>query len=148
MVWQRAVALQASRLTATPNQPLSTLDVQPDVLMMMVALRDFVRAAELVKALAQDAEVTDAVDKFVATIPGLKQARDVLEHFDDYLVGRGRNSEVKKFRPRISSDGEASRLHVEPYVVNLTAADQAAAELMPKLVLHLAPKFQSRDAGS
>ena len=65
---------------------------ESDALLMLLALRNVVRAGEWL-AVERDDEVStmlNALELFEAELPGLVTARDVIEHFDEYAVGKGR----------------------------------------------------------
>ncbi len=79
----------------------------PDALLLLVALRNVRRAAELVietESLTKlDARqiLADALARFDATLPGVKAARDVVEHLDEYAIGVGlEQRKLKKVSPR------------------------------------------------
>lgn len=61
--------------------------------MMLLALRNVLRAAEwAVEGLRGDlgADIEDVMVQFHRYMPGLVEARNALEHFDEYAMGRGR----------------------------------------------------------
>lgn len=92
-IWQRAVSQQAERLASSAG---TALDVQADVYLFTQALRQVLRAADLVaEGLVGDprrSAVEKAIARFMAEVPDAKNARDVLDHFDDYARGIGQLS--------------------------------------------------------
>ena len=78
----------------------------------------------------------EVVRRFLDAVASAKQARDVLEHFDEYASGRGRDSQVEGFAPQVIYDGPVGvELVVPPYSIDLVQAGQAAGELVCRLVL-------------
>jgi len=63
-----------------------------DAALMLLALRNVLRAcrwaADELRSLATD--VDEILTTFDSYLPGVVNARDALEHFDEYAVGRGR----------------------------------------------------------
>ena len=83
-LWMKAVEGPTARLLGDGSG-------LPDALLLLVALRNVKRAAVMSqKSLQQPGAVqilTDALAAFDEALPGLKDARDVIEHFDEYTVG-------------------------------------------------------------
>lgn len=91
--------------------------------------------------------VDEGLEAFAAAVPGGKDARDVIEHFDEYTqgIGRLRQSKVGRQRPQPDEaqaerfcidfrwDGEGEQRHpvlvVGPYLIDLVTATEAAARL-------------------
>lgn len=135
MILARAVTMQVDRLTPTDDPVIST-NALADAFMLAGALRGLLRAAEFALELGGGDAEQDVVRRFLDAVPNAKQARDVLEHFDEYASGRGRDRQVKGFTPRIIYDGKGGvELVVPPYAIDLVRADQAAGELVLALVL-------------
>jgi hypothetical protein len=69
----------------------------PDALLLLVTLRNVRRAAELAaKSLTRPRAqkiLADALEHFDAAVPGVKAARDVIEHMDQYAMGEGREQQ-------------------------------------------------------
>ncbi|MEQ7129471.1 hypothetical protein ABN034_33780 [Actinopolymorpha sp. B11F2] len=129
----------------------------PDAYLLVLALRNVRRAADmalrhLVTAKARD-QLRAALDEFETRLPGAKEARDVIEHFDDYSGGVGdqqqpairqRDSRVpdeqlaQQYRidfEHVVNDPARSLLHVGPHIVDLTAAGRAASQLVHEMWL-------------
>jgi len=89
-VWQRAVVMQADRVLDAEATPVAR---QTDAYLFVQALRQILRAADLMKrALVDDPRaqaVEDAIAEFNSAVPRAKDARDILDHFDDYARGIG-----------------------------------------------------------
>ncbi|BCY06159.1 hypothetical protein [Actinoplanes sp. L3-i22] len=85
-LWAKACELPAARLLGDGTG-------LPDALLLLVALRNVRRAAQLAARSLTKPEaqrcITDALAKFDAALPGVKEARDVIEHLDQYAVGTG-----------------------------------------------------------
>lgn len=85
--WAEAVDLQSQRIL---DPTVTTMNAIVDPNLMLLALRNLVRAAEAAANHTTDQRITDAVDTFKASLPGVVDMRDVVEHFDAYLEGRGK----------------------------------------------------------
>ncbi|MFJ7593516.1 hypothetical protein ACIQZO_40355 [Streptomyces sp. NPDC097617] len=125
MRWLTAVELQAERVCApspftnpvgaTPPAPSAGLAQEVDALLFASALRDFLRAADLIKWTVSGSPAISPVDKalhvFALAVPNLTDIRDVLEHFDAYERGKG------KFQEAAAGKGEdvwATRMLADP----------------------------------
>jgi hypothetical protein len=122
MQWLEAVARQSERVAAAPNTGAG----QVEILLFVTALRNVIRGAE--KILGGDHE---AVRAFHQAVPGAKDVRDMLEHFDAYVGGQGRLQErnapqwIVSYSPTVLGGGEQI-IHInEDYT--LAVADAAAA---------------------
>ncbi|MEW6475335.1 MAG: hypothetical protein AB1679_24025 [Actinomycetota bacterium] len=85
--WAEAIDLQRQCILA-PSA--TTMNAIVDANLMLLALRNLVRAAEAAACHTKDQRITDAVDTFKASLPGIVDMRDVVEHFDAYLDGKGK----------------------------------------------------------
>jgi hypothetical protein len=76
----------------------------PDAFLLVMCARDVRRAAEMArKHVATDAargQLGEALDDFDRALPGVENARDVLEHFDEYTRGAGDLQQPGERRPR------------------------------------------------
>jgi hypothetical protein len=90
--WEHAVRNQANRvLGAAPDSHLG-VNIKADGYLLVLALRNVLRAAKLVLVVAPPSAIraiSAAISAFEADVAGAKDARDVLEHFDEYLRGKG-----------------------------------------------------------
>jgi hypothetical protein len=115
--YARAIGLQAGRLTPTRQQPVYSRDFVPDAILMAYALRGLLRAADLVQRLSGAPSAVRAIATFMRAVPNVTVARDVLAHFDDYLLGK------------------RTFLYVDPWSIEIQRAGRAAGRLMVKLWL-------------
>lgn len=85
--WFSAAFRQAQRAFDAPEPGTDGYDGsdETELLMFVTATNNLARAARAV--LGRD---SDSVREFDAAIPGLKEIRDQIEHFDEYVVGEGR----------------------------------------------------------
>jgi hypothetical protein len=135
MILGRAVTMQVDRLTPT-DHPISTTNALAVAFILAGALRGLLRAAEYALELGVGDAEREVVRRFLDAVPSAKPARDVLEHFDEYASGRGRDRHVEGFAPQVIYDGKGGvELVVPPYSIDLVQAGQAARELMGRLVL-------------
>ena len=121
-LWAKASEVPAARLLGDGSG-------LPDALLLLLALRQVLRAAEM----AQDSRLQNrrarqilnsAVARFKRDLPDLVDARDIIEHFDQYAVGKGdRQIGEKKADPPLTkaelAEHYAVRLegtHDEPIV--------------------------------
>jgi hypothetical protein len=145
--WMRTVKLQLRRILREDDGETAILDSYQ----LVMALRMVLRGAEMTRRhLATDAGralLDEGLVAFAAAVPGGKDARDVIEHFDEYTQGTGRLQQPKlgRQRPqpdetqaarfridfRWESEGEQRRpvLVVGPYPIDLVTAADAAARL-------------------
>jgi hypothetical protein len=118
-------------------------------MVLLVALRNVHRAAEMAVRHLTDATtrqvVTDALTAFDAELPGLVDARDIIEHFDEYRLGTGKlqrcnpagrtaDQLAEDFAPRLHY-GAAShpQITLGPYVLDLSLAALALQHLVRDL---------------
>jgi hypothetical protein len=78
-VWWVAAKRQADRIENATFD-----DMQPDILLFIQALNNLARGARRVLG----PEHPD-MQRFEKALPGLKDLRDMLEHFDEYVEGEG-----------------------------------------------------------
>jgi hypothetical protein len=152
-IWHRAVVMQAERVLDAAVPPVTR---QTDAYLFVQALREVLRAAELMKrALADDTRaeaVLRAMAEFDAAVPRAKDARDVLDHFDDYARGIGLLSHPgvrdPKRREMMSSAEAASQftifyergdedhyiLHIGDIAIDIAQARDAANRLADEVL--------------
>lgn len=135
--YARAVGLQAGRLTPTRQHPVYSRDFIPDALLMAYALRGLLRGADLVQRLSGAPSVVRAIATFRRAVPNITVARDVLAHFDDYLLGTGHHKEATTFHVHLTYDGKRTFLYVDPWSIDVQRAGRAAGRLMVKLWLDM-----------
>jgi hypothetical protein len=78
-----AVRRQRDRLKQRPPQ-------LADGYLFVIALADLVRAARVVQKLTKSKALADALCAFECAAPTAKNFRDLIEHWDDYVEGKGR----------------------------------------------------------
>ncbi|MEV4823107.1 hypothetical protein [Micromonospora sp. NPDC049274] len=148
-LWTKAVMVPAERLLHGPSSGL------PDALLLLVALRNVHRAATMALRHMRDpdakAHLTDAVAQFDAALPGLVQARDVVEHFDEYVLGDGNMQRRLKreaasngddlseaelaelYAPQLRGTGRHPLISIGPHAVDVTRAPNAASWLLERI---------------
>jgi len=85
-------------------------DLIPDAQLFIVALRNVLRAGEMLETIPWEdeqfaQELRDALLKFRRRIGAVKSVRDVLEHFDAYGSGSGHLRHYHRYLLGIRSDG-------------------------------------------
>ena len=70
-----------------------------DGLFLLIALRQMIRAAEMAQQSLRNRQakqiLSSALRRFRADLPELVNARDIIEHFDEYAVGEGKLQEAE-----------------------------------------------------
>ncbi|MFJ8203239.1 hypothetical protein [Micromonospora chalcea] len=143
LAWSMAALHCAKRLLAGGQKGI---EQHPDALLLMLSLRNLVRAAEwrvkTVKGTPEEATRRQAVADFLRRLPNLVDARDVLEHFDEYGSGRGRiqqraasKGEVPAvYRFAVATEGVDVVIRVGPYRFNVALLQDACRELTISLL--------------
>jgi hypothetical protein len=140
-LWAKAALPLAQRLDLDDGQGSGL----PDAMVLLVALRNVHRAAEMAVRHLTDATarqvVRDALAAFDAELPGLVDARDIIEHFDEYRLGKGRlqkRNPASRTADQLAEDyaphlhyGTASypQITLGPYVLDLSRAALASQHL-------------------
>jgi hypothetical protein len=146
--WQRAARLAILRLRGRDGLVGGFSSHQIDARQLVVALRQILAAEHLeqlaLKELGIDPRVgtglTKARQQFEETLPGIKNMRDALTHFDAWSLGKGhgQREQVKAGAvPRdvardfwgFGYDPSAETVSMGPYKIGLTAAATAADQL-------------------
>lgn len=132
-----AVKFQAQSLLADdpPEMPAGFADLrsaarQAQAMLLVLALRNLLRAAEMALEYAEAPErdnIAKALDRFRKAFPDLVTARDMLEHFDDYLTGKGRKPHLYD----VLFERTASRyfIHVGPITIDAATALEESRHL-------------------
>ncbi|MET8041208.1 hypothetical protein ABZU25_10085 [Micromonospora sp. NPDC005215] len=148
-LWTKAAMVPAERLLNGPSSGL------PDALLLLVALRNVHRAATMALRHMRNPNarkhLADAVAQFDKALPGLVQARDVVEHFDEYVLGDGniqrrlrreaasnRNdlSEAELaelYAPRLRGTGSHPLISIGPHTIDVTRAPDASTWLLSRI---------------
>ncbi len=147
--WQWAVAVRAQ--VARVVEGSGSLQQIPDAFLLIIAVRNVRRAADmalrhLTNTAAKD-QLREALNDFEAALPGVVNARDVLEHFDDYSLGVGNLQQpttrkqqraadeelAQQYRiefEHIDNDRQRPRIRIGPHLLDLDAAGRAASLLV------------------
>ena len=148
--WQRAAQLAVLRLRAPDDQRISWFSSrQIDARQLVFALRQILNAERLV-AVAMEARGVDtaahdalahARQRFEDALPGIKDMRDALMHFDEWSRGKGRGPQkdrrdagealrdVAREYWGFGYDPNAGTVSLGPYTIQVDTADQAAKDL-------------------
>lgn len=134
-VWYRVLAAQADRLAG--------VGFVPDGYVFVLALRNLRRAAAFVASALPGVEdqhaAAAALAEFDRALPGVEEALDVLEHFDDYIRGIDflPHREQTALRLPVTVDlrpagglGRQMVLSVEEFAVPITDTTTAACLLL------------------
>lgn len=148
--WQRAAQLAVLRLRDPDDQRISWFSSrQIDARQLIFALRQILNAERLV-AVAMEARSVDtaaldalarARQRFEDVLPGIKDMRDALMHFDDWSRGKGRGPQKDRrgageaLRDVVREywgfgyDADVGTVALGPYTIHVDTADQAAKDL-------------------
>ena len=92
-IWMHAVQIESSRILGDGVMGYTgPLTRKIDACLFVVALRNVLRAAEMVRTEIRrplKREATTAINEVTDVMPDAVKVRDVLMHFDKYAVGRG-----------------------------------------------------------
>ena len=123
---------------------------QLDAHTLVMTLRQLLTAEQLEQAALEELGIDPAVGtalalarkKFEDALPGIKDMRDALMHFDEWSRGKGKFGPQKKRRDagdalrdiardywRFGYDPNAASVSFGPYTIELDVAERAAAEL-------------------
>lgn len=148
--WQRAVQLAVLRIRGDDDDRIAWFSSrQIDARQLVFALRQLLTAEQLeqvaLKALGMDPavgqELAKARKRFEDGLPGVKDMRDALMHFEDWSRGTGRGPQrerreagealrdVARFFWGFGYDPSADSVSLGPYIIDVGTADRAAAEL-------------------
>jgi hypothetical protein len=148
--WQKAARLAVLRLRDSDDQRISWFSSrQIDARQLVFALRQILNAERLVTVAMQargvDAAALDALadarQRFEDALPGVKDMRDALMHFDEWSQGKGRGPQKDRrdageaFRDvareywGFGYDPNAGIVSLGPYTIEVDEADQAAIDL-------------------
>lgn len=148
--WQKAVRLAVLRLQESDDPRISWFSSrQIDARLLVFALRQILNAERLA-AVAMDARGVDAAprealararQRFEDALPGVKDMRDALMHFDEWSRGQGRGPQrdrrdagaalrdVAREYWGFGFDPNAGTVSLGPYTIRVDIADQAASDL-------------------
>lgn len=145
--WAGIVRLQLRRILTEHDGSQEIMDAH----LLLLALRQVIRGAEMSRNHAKTDQardmITAALAKFDSAIPGGKDARDVIEHFDEYSQGVGRLQQPGVKAPKrvpneqhaddfsivpgwdATPEGRRPILAVGPFRIDLITAEDAAFRL-------------------
>jgi hypothetical protein len=92
LVWSYALSVQSDRVEQSGDGVFQGLRREIDLRFFAAALRKLLRAADLTAKRAEPparAQIYEAIAAFHHAVPGAKDVRDRLEHFDAYESGTG-----------------------------------------------------------
>lgn len=148
--WQRTVQLAVLRLRDPDDQRIAWFSSrQIDARQLVFALRQILNAERLVAAAMEacgvDAAAHEALararQQFVDALPGIKDMRDALMHFDEWSRGQGRGPQKRRRDAGdalrdvareywgFGYDPPAGVVSLGPYTIRVETADQAAAAM-------------------
>lgn len=123
-VW--SVELQVERLKKEDQDDAEfVMRKAADFHFLVVALMRVRRAATLV---SKSSNIKNAIGKFDKEVPSLRSMRNVLEHIDDYIDGKGRDTSVVIGELFIYAFG-SDKVAWSKYEIDLEKALKASANL-------------------
>jgi hypothetical protein len=147
--WDAAVRLVAARLREEQQRSMAATDYGDGGLavsaysqLFLLAVRNLLRAVELAeqKFGRHEREIRAAKDAFLNEVPRIKDARDVLEHFDSYTLGGGDLARGRPSPPYLTHGYDADTVQIDVGIDNIiidTAPTAAAANELADRVLDL-----------
>jgi hypothetical protein len=128
--WLRAVEAEHDRI----KDDAVDIDLrQADAALLVVAVRNVVRAARAVAALRKDPQLDAAIAGIDSTVPGARNVRGRLEHLDDYAAHRRRLWPFRRARlgQRVLVEPTADRyvVYVGELAFDVGVATDAARDL-------------------
>lgn len=137
--WWLAVSNQAERVCGALRPGIQLAGTSKiDAMLLAFALDNLRRAVQLVAKVVPDAEaelVTQGLSRFDSEVPAVREIRNVLAHFDDYVQGKGHLQQKVEggwlgIRHSDTSDGFVLALKFSPdrpaSVLDVVAAKEAA----------------------
>jgi hypothetical protein len=131
----RIVSNENTSLRSGPESSPTRLTQEIDAAQMLLALRNTLRAAEWLAKNPVSA-AAPLIAEFNQMVPDVVQARDALEHFDEYAEGRGHQQQSTPGPYLFVLSGERTEAvaTVGPYSINVLRAREACRKLVSKLV--------------
>ncbi|WP_256176744.1 hypothetical protein [Kitasatospora aureofaciens] len=147
--WKATVALTIGRMREQPTQVGFFDSAQIDARTLVVALRQMLMAAKLEQIALADLGIDEAVGdelakaqaQFEEALPGIKEIRDGLTHFEDWARGTGRGAqatarkngsterEVARDFWSFGYDPSADTVTMGPFTISVPAAETATRQL-------------------
>lgn len=110
--WGHTTTMMLLRIMDPGTGPVTR---QGDMYLFAMAARQALRFAELIETLCPAdvrSEIAEALDAFRKTSPQIKDIRDVLDHMDEYLTGKGSSMKRADLRAGKPSDHSNEWLQV------------------------------------
>jgi hypothetical protein len=162
--WMHTAQLAVLRLRDSDDRRIPFSSRQIDARHLVVALQQLCVAERLeqdaLQALGIDQAVSDALSaarqQFESTLPGLKDMRDALTHFDEWSRGEGRGPQrarrdagaprrdVAKEFWGFEFDPMAETVNLGPYSIHIEKATEAAVTLA-KAIYHASRAVDARN---
>ncbi len=135
-MWASAVVAMADRL----RESLQTSpEYQADQRLLIMALKQTVRAAEMARDLTTSdhkrAEIVGALDELDDVLSRAGVARNLIEHFDAYLLGYGWMEGHTFSQPQVRS----TMIQIGSIEVEVDQAERAAARLASAVIVPVPP---------
>jgi hypothetical protein len=139
-VWMLALEIQNDRIELEVTDLSAGLRREIDQRFFVVALRNLIRAAkqDQIRASAEiRARISKGLVEFDRAVPGVKDFRDVLEHFDDYEKGKGFLQAEGNTDPTITWFHEANGVHT----IHIERAGLAETSITVQVALEAARRL-------
>jgi hypothetical protein len=140
-IWAEAADAIANRILA--NQEVTSV-ATGDAALLIIAVRNVLRAAELAQKVstgAEEARIAAAIAKFRQELPDAEDMRDILDHFDRYEIGQGylqrdaRKSGGSTEFYRVSLDRDTFTVKVGSLSLDVQKVKEAAIELATTILI-------------
>lgn len=148
-LWLEVVRLTVLRMHDADDRRVGWSSRQLDAHVLVMTLRQLLTAEQLEQAALADLAVDPAAstglgaarERFEAALPGIKDMRDALMHFDEHSRGLGRGAQAERRRAgedlrdiardfwRFGFDPGAGTVSFGPHTIDIDVAVRAAAEL-------------------
>lgn len=122
--------IQQTRRLRENVQPAA--EFMADMWLLSHAIRGTLKFGEFCLELSEEHEAIElrlAIGEFRRQVPNAVQLRNVLEHFDDYLLGIGWNKTAVNDPTFFYERGDRLRIHVAEMVIDVDAAEAASINL-------------------
>jgi hypothetical protein len=154
-LWREIVVLTVHRMRDEDDDRVGWSSQQLDAHTLVMTLRQLLTAEQLEQAALSELGIDPAVSaslaaarqQFVDALPGIKDMRDALMHFDEWSRGQGRQGPQKRRRDagdalreiardywRFSYDPTAGTVEFGPYTIEIDVAVRAAGELTRAII--------------
>ena len=148
-LWSEVVRLTVLRMQGADDQRVGWSSRQLDAHVLVMTLRQLLTAEQLEQTAltelgidpAASAALAAARERFEDALPGIKDMRDALIHFDEHSRGLGQGPQAERRRAgedlrdiardfwRFGFDPDASTVTFCPYTIGIDTAVRAATEL-------------------